>query len=276
MIPVLTLFKMLAQQGSAQEAPPASGIMSQDTQAAPVQSNPAADVANRVANSLDEAYSGIDGYTPARGEAEEEYDGVDLEIYQKYGTAGADVIGQEINLHNLDKAVEQAMALFPEPTGNVTFEKSQEGKEAFLRRMIPVAKQVGKEIGLDWKLIIGQTALETGWGTSVKGNSFFGVKAHGADNTVDFKTTEEEDGEKVSITDSFRAYETPEDSARDYGRFLQDNPRYKDYLAAESLSDAATALQASGYATDSQYGAKVLDIAQGRTLRTFLEDNPDF
>ncbi len=80
----------------------------------------------------------------------------------------------------------------------------------------------------------------------------------------------------MSIRDAFRAYDTPEDATRDYGRFLQANPRYTEYLAAESLEDAAKALQASGYATDSKYGQKVLSIAQGPTLRNFLEANPDY
>ena len=91
-----------------------------------------------------------------------------------------------------------------------------------------------------------------------------------------FKTTEEVDGKKVSQTDSFRAYENIGDAATDYGQFLQDNPRYSEYLAATNLEDAAAALQASGYATDSKYGEKVLTTARGRTLRNFLERNPEY
>ena len=59
---------------------------------------------------------------------------------------------------------------------------------------------------------------------------------------------------KVSQTDSFRAYENIGDAATDYGQFLQDNPRYSEYLAATNLEDASAALQASGYASDPKYG----------------------
>ena len=149
-------------------------------------------------------------------------------------------------------------------------------KDEFLKSMIPVAKVVAARTGLDYRLIVAQAAIETGWGSKVKGNAFFGIKGHGADNTIDFKTTEEVDGKKVSQTDSFRAYENIGDAATDYGQFLQDNPRYSEYLAATNLEDAAAALQASGYATDSKYGEKVLTTARGRTLRNFLERNPEY
>lgn len=149
-------------------------------------------------------------------------------------------------------------------------------KDDFLKSIIPVAKVVARRTGLDYRLIVAQAAIETGWGSKVKGNAFFGIKGHGADNTIDFKTTEEVDGKKVSQTDTFRAYENIGDAATDYGQFLQDNPRYSEYLAASNLEDAAAALQASGYATDSKYGEKVLTTARGRTLRNFLERNPEY
>lgn len=273
MIPAFTVFKNMLQSEGEAAADPGTGVMIQEQA---TESDSASAIAAQMNKTLDSIYSQVPEYKSAAEAEADNLNDVDLEIYRQYSTAGEDVIGQEINLNNLEKALEESLALFPEPTGNVTFEDSKEGTDAFLRRMIPIAKQVGKEIGLDWKMIIGQTALETGWGTSVKGNSFFGVKAHGADKTIDFQTTEEENGEKVSMTDSFRAYDTPEDSARDYGRFLQDNPRYSEYLAAETLEEAAAALQASGYATDSEYGDKVLTTARGRTLRTFLEENPEY
>lgn len=149
-------------------------------------------------------------------------------------------------------------------------------KDEFLKTMIPVAKVVADQTGLDYRMIVAQAAIETGWGSKVKGNAFFGIKGHGASNTIDFKTQEEVDGKRVTQTDSFRAYDNIGDAAIDYGRFLQDNPRYSEYLAANNLEDAASALQASGYATDSKYGDKVLTTARGRTIRNFLEKNPEY
>lgn len=164
-----------------------------------------------------------------------------------------------------------------QPTvGKVTHSGVFDDKDAYLRAIIPAAKEAAEKTGLDWRLIVAQSAIETGWGSKVKGNSFFGIKGHGAEDTVSFTTQEEVDGKRVTIKDAFRAYDSLEDSVAGYAQFLLDNPRYKDYLAADTLEDAAKALQASGYATDSEYGKKVLQTAKGRTLNNFLKNNPEF
>ena len=53
-----------------------------------------------------------------------------------------------------------------------------------------------------------QSAIETGWGEKVKGNSYFGIKARRSwkGEKVDFPTHEWVNGKKVPITDTFRAY----------------------------------------------------------------------
>lgn len=151
-----------------------------------------------------------------------------------------------------------------------------DSKEAFLKAIIPAAKKAAEKTGLDWRMIVAQSAIETGWGSKVKGNSFFGIKGHGAKDTVNFTTQEEVDGKRVTIQDSFRSYDSLEDSVEGYADFLLSNPRYESYLSADSMEEAATALQESGYATDSKYGEKVLQTANGRTLNNFLKDNPEF
>lgn len=160
--------------------------------------------------------------------------------------------------------------------GKATHSGSFDNKEEYLKAIIPAAKEAAEKTGLDWRLIVAQSAIETGWGSKVKGNSFFGIKGHGAEDTVSFTTQEEIDGKRVTIKDAFRAYDSLEDSVAGYAQFLLDNPRYKDYLAADTIEDAAKALQASGYATDSEYGKKVLQTAKGRTLNNFLKNNPEF
>ena len=47
-------------------------------------------------------------------------------------------------------------------------------------------------------------------------------------------------------------------------------------IIIEGLEDAAAELQASGYASDPKYGEMALAIARGRTLRNFLERNPEY
>ena len=143
---------------------------------------------------------------------------------------------------------------------------SFEGKDDFLARMTPVAKEVAADLGISHKIVLAQAALESGWGKSVKGNNFFGIKSHGEAGGLDVVTHEVIDGERVKLTDSFRQYDTPEDSIRGYGQFLKENPRYKQFLQAGQSGNETTqlsALQSSGYATDPNYGQKLAAIIKG-------------
>jgi len=139
-------------------------------------------------------------------------------------------------------------------------------KEEFVSTLKPLAEKLSKEIGIDVRIIIAQSAIETGWGAKVKGNSFFGVKAHGKPG-ISFITHEVINGKKIKMWDSFRAYSSLEESVQDYGKFLQTNPRYRYFLAAKTVDEQIKALGKSGYATDPNYAKKVKRIVKGPTLK---------
>ena len=67
--------------------------------------------------------------------------------------------------------------------------------------------------------------------------------------------------------DSFRSYNSLEESVKDYGKFLQTNPRYKHFLKAKTLDEQIKALGKSGYATDPNYAKMVKLIVKGPTLK---------
>ena len=143
---------------------------------------------------------------------------------------------------------------------------SFEGKNDFLARMTPVAMEVAADLGISHKIVLAQTALESGWGKSVRSNNLMGIKSHGKAGGADVVTHEVIDGERVKITDSFRQYDTPEDSIRGYGQFLKENHRYKQFLQAGQSGNENTqlsALQSSGYATDPKYAQKLAAIIKG-------------
>ena len=152
-------------------------------------------------------------------------------------------------------------AIKAKPKANEPFKD----KAAFLAAMTPVAKEVASDLGISHKIILAQAALESGWGSKFKGNNLMGIKSHGEMNGIDFTTHEIVNGKKVKITDSFKQYDTPEDSIRGYGSFLKANPRYKYFLAAGADNEDAqlTALQQSGYATDTKYSQKLKSIIKG-------------
>ena len=101
--------------------------------------------------------------------------------------------------------------------------------------------------------------------SKVKGNGLMGIKSHGEEGGVDVVTHEVINGKKVKITDSFRQYDTPEDSIRGYADFLRANSRYRHFLrvGAENEDAQLSALQTSGYATDPMYSQKLKYIMKG-------------
>ena len=138
--------------------------------------------------------------------------------------------------------------------------------EAFVASIAPTAKAVAKELGIDPRVVIAQAALETGWGTSVKGNNLFGIKSHGKEDGLMVQTHEVVGGKRFKVRDSFRQYNSYDESIADYGSFLQQNKRYKPMLQAATLREQVEALGKSGYATDPEYADKVMAIAKSKRL----------
>ena len=84
------------------------------------------------------------------------------------------------------------------------------------------------------------------------------------------QTHEVLDGKRQKITDSFRQYESFDDSIEDYGLFLRENYRYQPMLEADTLEEQITALGKSGYATDPEYAKKIADIAKSKHLEVLV------
>lgn len=135
-------------------------------------------------------------------------------------------------------------------------------REAFLQTITPHAMEVSKATGLDPRLVIAQSALETGYGQSAPGNNYFGVKSHGKPGGQVLATTEAGPNGMYGTRDSFRTYGTPGESARDYVEFLRTNSRYAPVLQAQGIDAQIEALGRSGYASDPQYTAKLRQIVQ--------------
>jgi flagellar protein FlgJ len=141
-------------------------------------------------------------------------------------------------------------------------------------------------MGIQPEAIIAQAALETGWGKhmirSPDGrNSFnlFGIKAnpqwHG--QRVTTETLEFRDGVMSKERDSFRAYQSLEESFSDYADFLTSNPRYKKALETAHDAPAFTrALSEAGYATDPDYSHKINQIMNSERLSSAITQIKEF
>ena len=133
--------------------------------------------------------------------------------------------------------------------------------QQFFGMMLPYAMEASRLTGIDPRIIVAQSALETGYGRSAPGNNYFGIKSHGKAGGNNLSTTEVINGKTVRINDSFRAYADPRESALGYAEFINSNPRYGKLKAAQGFDEQLAALGASGYATDPNYTAKIRSIA---------------
>lgn len=133
--------------------------------------------------------------------------------------------------------------------------------KAFIEMMLPVARQTKQDWSVPIAALIAQGALESGWGRSVVSNAYFGIKGKSLQGSVEFTTQEFIDGKSVKLKDSFRSYKNLSEAADDYGRFLNENPRYsKAFLHKNDPQAFINAIAASNYATDPEYANKLISI----------------
>jgi len=147
----------------------------------------------------------------------------------------------------------------------------QDHVDQFVARMGPSAQAASDASGVPAPLILAQAALESGWGKrEIRGENgaqsfnLFGIKADRSwkGPTVEITTTEYVDGEPQKVRAKFRAYGSYDEAFTDYAKFITRNPRYADVVATDDPAQAAHGLQRAGYATDPQYGHKLVRIMQ--------------
>jgi hypothetical protein len=141
-----------------------------------------------------------------------------------------------------------------------------EKKKNFIGMMAPHVREVAARTGLDPRLILAQSAVETGWGGKAPGHNYFGIKSHNREGGQNFMTTEYIRGAPVKKVQNFREYSGPEESSRDYASFILENPRYQEAMKAKGIDDQIKAIGKSGYATDPRYGRKLRAVALGIEL----------
>jgi peptidoglycan hydrolase FlgJ len=134
------------------------------------------------------------------------------------------------------------------------------GAVSFAKSIWPYIAESARSLGVSPVALLAQSALETGWGASTPGNNIFGIKAHdGLAATAD-ATTEDEGGSTVSTTADFAAYSSLAQSVGDYTNLII--ARFGGAVGSSSVAQFAAALQGGGYATDSAYASKIVDIAR--------------
>ena len=125
--------------------------------------------------------------------------------------------------------------------------------------------------GMSAALQTAQAMLESGWGQSIPVDKYsgklsynlFGIKGTGTAGTVISNTWEEYNGVRYRIDDGFRAYNNVSESWADHNKLLMNVSRYAPYRAVMYDSSlGAWALKRCGYATDSKYPVKLINLIE--------------
>ncbi|WP_027799289.1 flagellar assembly peptidoglycan hydrolase FlgJ [Paraburkholderia dilworthii] len=144
--------------------------------------------------------------------------------------------------------------------------------DAFVDKLAGPAQAASAATGIPARFIIGQAALESGWGKSeIKkadgstSHNVFGIKAtkDWTGKTVSTLTTEYVHGKPQRVVEKFRAYDSYQEAMTDYASLLKGNPRYAQVInSAHDVKGFANGMQRAGYATDPHYAKKLMSIMQ--------------
>ena len=142
--------------------------------------------------------------------------------------------------------------------------------ERFIQKHHQAAKAAEAATGIPSGHILGQAALESGWGKheikmkdGTPSHNLFGIKATSSwtGKVAEVTTTEYIGGVARKVTAKFRAYDSYEDAFKDHARLLTKSPRYSQTAAqADTARGYAVGLQKGGYATDPAYADKLTQV----------------
>ena len=112
------------------------------------------------------------------------------------------------------------------------------------------------------ELVAAQWQLESAGGKSPSGtNNLFGIKASGGESGTVKGTWEEGSGGAYNTNATFKNFNSPEDSINEVvTRWHKDYKNYRGANNSGTVADAARYLRSQGYATDSRYADKLIDI----------------
>ena len=184
---------------------------------------------------------------------------------------------------NLDKtanAVARAIAEFyglAEKIGNAKTPPVELTEEKFIQSIVDSLK--GQKLNILPSVTIAQAILESNWGKSSLAReacNLFGIKASKDwSGEVYKKQTKEQKptGEVYKINADFRKYGSYLESIKDHDKFFVSTPwrvqNYKKVLDAKNYKDQSLALRECGYATDLNYGHKLIQLIERLGLQQY-------
>lgn len=184
------------------------------------------------------------------------------------GVGLADVMVKQLSRNQAPSTAATGTAT-PAATSNIPSAYKPDVQQSFINKLRAPAQQASHSTGIPAHLILGQAALESGWGKReikmADGSSsynLFGIKA-GSDwngKVAEVTTTEYHNGVASQQVQRFRAYSSYNESFQDYARLLSSNPRYAGVMGQGDAKVFARGLQQAGYATDPHYADKLAGV----------------
>lgn len=127
--------------------------------------------------------------------------------------------------------------------------------------------------GIKPSIAYAQAILESGGGTSglaTKSNNLFGIKGTYKGQGSSWATLEDSGGGNMySINSTFRSYPNKMVSVLDYVDLITNSGIYDRAIGLDTAEETIQAIKDSGYATDSSYVSKVMDIVNKYDLKQF-------
>ncbi|CAG7592019.1 hypothetical protein PEPTYR26121_01474 [Peptoniphilus tyrrelliae] len=150
-------------------------------------------------------------------------------------------------------------------------------EEKFIQSIVDSLKE--QKLNILPSVTIAQAILESNWGKSSLAKeacNLFGIKASKdwAGEVYKKQTKEQKPtGEVYTITADFRKYGSFLESIKDHDRFFVSTPwrkeNYKKVLEAKNYKTQALALRECGYATDLNYGTKLIQLIERLGLQQY-------
>jgi hypothetical protein len=178
------------------------------------------------------------------------------------------------------KTIKSEEVRFSIYTGPLYSAKPVIEKDKYQDLVSGLAVETRKTTGMSAALQVAQAILETGWGQSVPVDKYdgkfsynlFGIKGEGTKGSVTSNTWEEYNGVAFRIDAEFRAYNNVKESWQDHKDLLLLRDRYAPFR--EVMYDStkgAWELKRCGYATDSLYAVKLINIINRYGLKELDE-----
>jgi flagellum-specific peptidoglycan hydrolase FlgJ len=140
---------------------------------------------------------------------------------------------------------------------------SENPQQAFIARVANGAAAAQRKYGVPASVTIAQAIVESGWGESqlaTQDHNLFGIKGAGPAGSHPLPTWEYVNGQQVTTTSQFRVYRNTAESIDDHGRLLATSPYYRQAMADRRNPDAFAASLTGVYATDPDYGGKLISL----------------